>query len=60
MKKTEDEILKLETRDSEIDALLLDESVYTDVARLVELNQEKESLQSRLEELYEIWESLAD
>ncbi len=60
LKKTEDEILKLETRDSEIDALLLDESVYTDVARLVELNQEKESLQSRLEELYEIWESLAD
>ena len=60
LKKTEDEILRLETRDGEIDALLLDEAVYTDVARLVELNQEKENLQSRLEELYEIWESLAE
>lgn len=60
LKKTEDEILKLETRDAEIDALLLDESIYTNVAKLVELNQEKENLQSRLEELYEIWESLAE
>lgn len=60
LKKTEDEIHKLETRDAEIDALLLDEAVYTDVAKLVELNQEKETLQSRLEELYEIWESLAE
>lgn len=60
LKKTEDEIHKLETRDGEIDALLLDEAVYTDVAKLVELNQEKENLQARLEELYEIWESLAE
>ena len=60
LKKTEDEIHRLETRDSEIDALLLDEAVYTDVAKLVELNQEKENLQTRLEELYEIWESLAE
>lgn len=60
LKKTEDEILKLETRDAEIDALLLDESIYTNVAKLVELNQEKENLQSRLEELYEIWGSLAE
>lgn len=60
LKKTEDEIHRLETRDGEIDALLLDEAVYTDVAKLVELNQEKENLQARLEELYEIWESLAE
>lgn len=60
LKKAEDEIHKLETRDAEIDALLLDEAVYTNVEKLVELNQEKENLQSRLEELYEIWESLAE
>lgn len=60
LKKAEDEIHKLETRDAEIDALLLDETVYTNVEKLVELNQEKENLQSRLEELYEIWESLAE
>lgn len=60
LQKAEDEILKLETRDAEIDGLLEDEAVYTDVARLVELNQEKEMLQARLVELYEIWEALAE
>lgn len=60
LKKTEDEIHELETRDAIIDTLLLDESIYTNVEKLVELNQEKENLQSRLEELYEIWESLAE
>ena len=36
------------------------EEIYTDVSRLMELNQEKESIQSSLEELYEKWEELAD
>ena len=56
LKKVEDEIHKLETRDGEIDELLSQEEIYTDVARLVELNNEKESLQQKLEELYETWE----
>lgn len=60
LKKTEDEIHGLETRDSEIDALLQQEEVYTDVARLMELNQEKQKIQSRLETLYEQWEVLAE
>ena len=60
LKKTEEEILRLETRDGEIDQLLSLEEIYTDVSRLMELNQEKESIQSSLEELYEKWEELAD
>lgn len=60
LKKTEEEILRLETRDGEIDELLSQEEIYTDVSRLMELNQEKEALQKSLEELYEKWEELAD
>ena len=60
LKKTEEEILRLEARDGEIDQLLSQEEIYTDVSRLMELNQEKESIQSSLEELYEKWEELAD
>jgi len=44
----------------EIDSLLASEEVYTNVSRLMELNQEKEELTSQLEELYETWESLAE
>ena len=60
VKKTEDEIHQLETRDGEIDGLLTREEVFTDVSRLMELNKEKEEIQTRLEELYEIWETLAE
>ena len=44
----------------EIDQLLASEEVYTNVSRLMELNQEKETLTRQLEELYEAWESLAE
>ena len=60
LKKVEDEIHRLETRDSEIDGLLTMEEIYTNVEKLVELNKEKEELSSRLEELYEKWEELAE
>lgn len=60
LKKVEDEIHKLETRDSEIDELLVQEEIFTDVAKLMELNTEKEQIQTQLEELYERWEELAE
>ena len=60
LKKTEDSIHALETRDSEIDGLLSQEEVYTDVDRLMELNREKEEIALQLEELYERWEELAE
>ena len=60
LKKIEDKIHELETRDGEIDELLSQEDVYTDVSRLMELNKEKESIQKELEVLYEKWEELAE
>ena len=60
LKKTEDKIHELETRDGEIDELLSQEEIYTDVSRLMELNKEKESIQEELEVLYEKWEELAE
>lgn len=60
LKKTEEEIHRLETRDNEIGDLLQQEEIYTDMARLMALNQEKEELQSRLDDLYLLWEELAE
>lgn len=60
LKKVEDTIHNLETRDGEIDSLLSQEEVYTDVGRLMELNKEKEDIAAKLEELYELWEELAE
>lgn len=60
LKKTEEQIHQLETRNGEINALLTQEEIYTNVSRLLELNQEKEELEGKLEELYEVWEALAE
>ena len=60
LKKTEDEIQKLEARDGEIDSLLTEEEVFTNVSRLLELNNEKTEIAARLEVLYERWEALAE
>ena len=60
LKKTEDEIHKLEIRDGEIDELLVREEIFTDVPKLMELNQEKETISKRLEQLYELWGELAE
>ena len=59
LKKVEDEITACETRNEEIDSLLALEEVYTDVARLLELNNEKKSIEERLEVLLEQWEELS-
>ena len=48
LKKVEEEIHALETRDGEIDALLCEEEIFTDVAKLMELNQEKEAIAGKL------------
>jgi ATP-binding cassette subfamily F protein 3 len=59
LKKTEEEIHALETRNDEIDELLTKEEVFTNVQKLLELNNEKKQLETRLEELMELWEVLA-
>ena len=58
IKKCEDEITKLEERNSEIDELLAQADIYTNVTKLVKLNNEKQENETRLEELMEEWESL--
>ena len=60
LKKIEDEISALETKSEELDGMLADEAVFTNVARLLEVNTEKETVSARLEELYEQWAELAD
>lgn len=60
LKKTEDEIHRLETRDQELGELLQREEIYTDMTKLMELNQEKEEILNQLETLYARWEELAD
>lgn len=60
LKKTEEEIHRLETIDQEIDALLREEDVFSDVQKLIELNGEKETIAKQLELLYEKWEELAE
>ena len=48
LKRVEEEIHTLETRDQEIDALLCDETVFSDVPRLMELNKEKEGTECKV------------
>ncbi len=57
--KTEDEIHRLETRGEEIEELLTKEEIYTNVQKLIELNNEKKSIEDRLTMLLEQWELLA-
>lgn len=59
LKRTEDEIASLEEKNSEIDELLTKQEIFTNVQRLMELNNEKSSIEGRLMELYEKWELLA-
>ena len=59
LKRTEEEIHKLETRSGEIDELLTREDICRDVPKLMELNREKEALEETLTGLYELWETLA-
>ena len=60
LKKTEDRIAALEAQNEELDALLSQEEVFTNVARLMEINTQKSAIEEELMELYELWESLAE
>ena len=59
LKKTEEEIFQLESRDEEINELMTHEDIYTNVAECQKLHQEQEEVKKRLETLYEQWEALA-
>lgn len=58
LKKCEEQIESLESRNTEIDALMATPEICTNVARLQELNHEKERNEVELSSLYEKWETL--
>jgi len=60
LKKCEDAIETLETRNTEIDLKMAEPEICTDVARLQELSAEKEKNEAELEALYERWELLSE
>ena len=60
LKKIEAAIEKLETRNAEIDTLLTEADIYTNVAKLMKLQQEKSENEDQLVLLMEQWEELAD
>ena len=60
LKRTEEQIARLEERDRELDELLSDENTYTDPQKSAELTAEKAETLHTLEELYALWETLAE
>ena len=59
LKKCEEQIETLETRNTEIDALMASPEICTDVVKLQELNSEKVENETKLAGLYEMWEQLS-
>lgn len=60
LKKTEDRIAFLESRDAELNELLSKEEIYTNSVKCQELATEKAKNNEELETLYEKWEELAE
>jgi ATP-binding cassette subfamily F protein 3 len=60
IKKCEEQIELLETRNNEITELMSAPEICTDVARLQELSREKEANDEALTSLYEQWEILSE
>ncbi len=60
LKKTEEEISRLEERNLQIDQELTQEEVYSNSVKCQELSEERTGNEARLEELYEKWEELAE
>lgn len=60
LKKVEQEISALETRDKELDELMCREDIATNVAKCLEISKEKEEISARLDALLEQWEALSE
>ncbi len=60
LKKTEEEISRMEERNAQIDHELTLEEVYSNSVKCQELAKEHAANEKRLEELYEMWEVLAE
>ena len=60
LKKAEAEIERLDSEIEEVQSFMASPEVSGDYERLLELTDKLEELQARLEEQYEIWESLSE
>lgn len=60
LKKAEAEIERLDSEIEEVQSLMASPEVSGDYEKLIELTGKLEELQARLEEQYEIWESLSE
>ena len=60
LKKCEENIHKTEERIEQLEEEMAKPEIATNVAKLLELNKEKEELDQTLEQLYEEWETLAE
>lgn len=60
IKRLENRIEEIEDRLAELDSLLTQEEIATDVKRLIEINEEHESLDTELILVMEKWEALCD
>lgn len=60
LKKTEEEIERIENRMAELDTALADPEIASDHTKLTELSREREEIEGKLEKLMEQWEELAE
>ena len=60
LKKCEEQIDRLESRNGENDLLMTSPDICTDVAKLQELTKEREANDKELADLYEKWELLSE
>lgn len=57
-KAVQEKIAAMEVRQQEIEALLTQEEIYTNIQKCMELNEELEEIKSGIESLFERWEQL--
>ena len=60
LKKTENEIAALEARSAALDEELANPDNFSDHTKLLALNTEKQQIETRLEQLMELWSELAE
>ena len=60
LKKVEERISFLEERGGQIDIEMANPEIFTNSVKCQELAQKKADLMEELEQLYEMWESLAE
>lgn len=60
LKRTEEEIQKLEARDQVLSDEMQNPAISADVGRLMELQREKDQIAERLGDLYEDWEKYSE